>query len=103
MARRSKGEGTVYFDKARKRYIGELTIGGKTRRVLGCSKSEVYTKITQLRLDIAEKRISIEPNRQKVGDYLKGWLDTLELAPSTILRAKDLLKHVLPHPFANLK
>jgi integrase len=103
MPRRAKGEGTTYYDIPHKRFIGEVTIDGKTRRVTGKSKAEARTKLRRLLLDIAEKRASITPDRQKVGQYLKAWVNTLDLAPSTTLRYSSLLEHILSHEFANAK
>lgn len=49
MARRERGTGSVYADPKRPgRYIGEVTIGGRRRRVSGTSKTDVRAKLKML-------------------------------------------------------
>jgi integrase len=46
--RRGHGEGTVYYDKARKRWVGAVTIGGRRRKVIGRDKTEARARLATL-------------------------------------------------------
>jgi integrase len=108
--RARKGTGSVYFHKGRKRWIGETSaiVNGERQRreVSHRVKTEAQTRLTQLKIEIAEKREFYEVgDGEKVAGFLTAWVDTLDIASSTILRYRSLLKvHVLSRPaFASVK
>lgn len=55
MAKRNKGEGTIYYSEARKQWIGQFTktiAGEKIRKsVYGSTKKEVSEKLLDLRVE----------------------------------------------------
>ena len=46
--RRARGEGTVYYDESRNRWIGAVTIGGRRRKVIGKDKTEARARLQEL-------------------------------------------------------
>lgn len=88
--RRPKGEGTVYFDKARNRWIGAVTIGGKRRKVSGRDKTEARAELAKLLAakttdsPVANRSITVG---QTIDRFLERGLEGRTgrpLAPSTI-------------------
>lgn len=47
-ARRAHGDGTVYYDAARRRWVGAVTVGGRRRKVVGKDKTEARARLAQL-------------------------------------------------------
>lgn len=80
---RANGEGSIYRDAERKRWIGVLTTGyddaGKQvrRKVSGRTKEEVTRKLDELRV---ATRAGMSPARADltVAKYMQSWLDGLE-------------------------
>jgi len=55
-ARRAKGEGTVHFDAERQRWVGQVWVDQRRRKVTGRTKREVTDKLGKLRhADAAER------------------------------------------------
>jgi integrase len=84
--RRSNGEGTIYFNKARKRYEGQVSIrdprSGKTtrRKVSGPTKARVLELIQEVK--DRGSRGSVLPTTTRVGDWLEHWIaDVLPSEP----------------------
>lgn len=46
--RRPRGEGTVYYDDKRRRWIGAVTVAGRRRKVVGKDKTEARARLAQL-------------------------------------------------------
>ena len=90
--RRPQGEGTIYFDEKRDRWIGAVKIAGKRRKVSGKDRTEARAKLAEL---LAAKTTgtavtdgAITVNRV-IDDFLERDLPTRSraghpLAPSTI-------------------
>jgi integrase len=49
MTRRVQGEGGIYYEKARDRWVGQLWLDGKRRKVVGKTKAAVAERIGKLR------------------------------------------------------
>ena len=88
MTRREKGTGSVYEDPKRPgRYIGEVRVDGKRRRVSGTTKSEVRRKLRDLtakrdtgqRLD--DRSVTVA---QVVDEFLDRDVPNRDLAPKTL-------------------
>jgi integrase len=77
--RRSRGEGSIYWDEKRQRYIAEVTIGytpaGKriVRRGSGKTKTEAKTKLKEVLRD-HEDGLAIAPPNFTVADAVNDWL-----------------------------
>lgn len=78
-ARRGRGEGSVFYEADRGRWVGVIDLGpdpsGKRRRpkVTGRSAKEVRDKLRQLRNDV-ERGASARNGNLTVGDFLTDWL-----------------------------
>jgi integrase len=77
--RRGRGEGGLYWDEKRQRFIAEVTVGytpaGKrvVRRGSGKTKTEARNKLKQVLRD-HEDGLSIAPQTFTVADAVKDWL-----------------------------
>lgn len=70
----------------------------------GRSKSEVATRLAQLKIELAEKRETYDVSTETSAQFLKTWVGSLELAPSTKLRYQSLLtRHVLGRRLAEVR
>lgn len=85
--RREKGSGSVYEDPQRPgRWIGEVRVDGKRRRVSGPTKTDVRAKVSKLvakretHQQIDDRRITVAA---AVADFLKRDVPNRNLAPST--------------------
>ncbi len=90
--RRPAGEGTIYLDKSRGRYVGAITIDGKRRKVVGKTQTETRTRLNKL---IAAKTLgaTVDDRRITVADVIASFLERdvpnrrsngRPLAPSTV-------------------
>lgn len=84
--RRVRGEGTVYKDEARGRWVGQAWVGGRRRKVSGRTREEATAKLGALiHGDEAERRAD---RRVTVAKVLADWQDKAlparGLAPSTL-------------------
>lgn len=72
--RRARGEGTIYYDSGRGRWIGAVTIAGRRRKVTGKDRTEARAKLSQL---LAAKTTgSAVPNKRvTVGQALDAFLE----------------------------
>jgi integrase len=104
MPRRAAGEGSYYDDARRKHWVGEINVLGKRRRVCMPSKTDTRAALRKLVLDLEAKTTSMTPDRKSVGSYLAVWVGSLNLAESTILRYRGLLRgHVNDTGFAAVR
>jgi integrase len=83
--RRGNGEGSVYFDATRDRWVGQVWIGGSRRKVSAKTKKEATDKLGRLiHGDEAERRAD---RRSTVRTLLAEWTDKhlagRDIAPST--------------------
>lgn len=81
MSRRGRGDGGIYRDSERGRWVGQLDLGtgpdGKRlrRKVVGRTKSDVAAKLRALRAE-HDGRPGTTPGLQTVGELAARWLDT---------------------------
>ena len=86
--RRGYGEDSIYYDQANHYWVAAVSLrykGGKRvrRKVTGRTKTEVRTKLRDLRRDLDH---GVRPRATNtVGDALDGWLAN---APSVSIRPK---------------
>ena len=90
-SKRSNGEGTIYKNKSRNRFEGQVSVGingdGKSvrRKVTGRTRAEVAKKMTEVR-DRCSQGPGL-PSDVTVGDWLGYWvsvvLPTANIAPAT--------------------
>ena len=95
--RAQRGSGTVFEDKARSRYIGQIVIDGKRHSVYGRTKTEARAKISAL-LKASGSPDKPAESRLTVAEVVDQWL-TRDLAgrdraPSTVDRAYWAAGHI---------
>jgi integrase len=73
MARRGRGEGTVYR-RGDGRWEAALGVGGRRQRYVGPSQRDVRTKLVAARRAL-EQGIVVSGSSQRVDEYLRQWLD----------------------------
>lgn len=88
MPKRSNGEGSIYHDPARDRYIGAVSIGTKRRRVYGKTKTEARDKLKALIRQMDDAGTVADGNA-RVSDAVAKWRDRVlpskGYAPATAL------------------
>ncbi|MDO4893627.1 MAG: phage integrase SAM-like domain-containing protein, partial [Eubacteriales bacterium] len=98
--RRPRGTGTIYYDKGRKRYVGETYVdcgngNVKRKRVSGKTKTEVSDKIREIECK-SIKGEYIEKNSTNFYDYAVKMIDEQlelnEISESTYDRKLETLK-----------
>jgi integrase len=78
-ARRSRGDGGLYWDRSRKRWIAEVTVGytasGKriVRKASGTTKTVAQRKLKEIIRDY-EDGLAIAPHNYTVADAARDWL-----------------------------
>jgi integrase len=105
MAKRANGEGSVRYDKDRKRWEGRVTVrleNGKPirRKVTGATKAEVRKRMQEV-ADAAEEGREVLRRTLTVGTFLQDWLDNVlpgTVAAATEAQYRQLARlYVLPH------
>lgn len=105
MAKRANGEGSIRYDKARKRWEGRVTVrldNGKPvrRKVTGSTKAETRKRMQEV-ADAAEEGRELLRRTLTVGTFLNDWLDNV--LPGTVSAATEAQYrqiarlYVLPH------
>lgn len=88
MARRAQGEGSVYYDASRKRWVGQAWIDGRRRKVSAPNKPDAAAKLATLIHGTPAQRAAI--SRLSLEQLLEDWqrhhLAARDLAPSTLNR-----------------
>jgi len=83
--RRAQGEGTIYHDAARNKWVGAITINGRRRKVSAATKADARKRLEALRSDA--DRGSVGDGNATVADAVDRWerrvLAGMEIAPST--------------------
>lgn len=101
--RRGRGDDSIYWDKSKGSYVGEISLGytpaGKRKRpkVYGRTKTEVRGKLKDLRDEIEAGVKSAA--KYTVGDAVRKWLDVglKDRDPSTIKKNRIYAEqHVIP-------
>lgn len=72
--RRARGDGTVYYDASRDRWIGAVTIAGRRRKVTGKDRTEARAKLSQL-LAAKTTGAAVPNKRTTVGQALDAFLE----------------------------
>jgi integrase len=103
---RSNGEGGVWEDKGRHRWVGRYTIGfdenGRQvrRTVTGRTKREVLERLAEVKGAVDEGRQAPD-RRLTVGGFLDQWLGDIlpgTVAPATEVQYRDVVRlYVKPH------
>jgi len=102
--RRGRGEGGLYFDSQRNRWVAEITVGfgptGKRRvqRRLGRTKTEARDKLREALKD-QDDGLPIARGTYTVSDAVKDWLEfgLIGRAPATLAKWEHLAAtHILP-------
>jgi integrase len=77
MANRGKHEGSI-FKRANGRWVAMISLeGGKRKTLYGASRQDAQRKLAAAQRD-AEAGLPVISARQTVGQYLAGWLETIE-------------------------
>lgn len=77
--RRDPGNGTVYWDEGRGRWVGQLTVGYSSagrqmrRKVSAMTKAEAQAKLKALRAE-AERGVDLRQGSTTVADAVESWL-----------------------------
>jgi len=99
--RRGRGEDSIYWDSAKDRYVGAVSLGYSAsgarvrKKVMGRTKTEVRDKLRELHAQVDS---GVRPRRHyTVGDALDDWLaHGLDgLAPSTVTLYRDTIAKAL--------
>ncbi len=98
--RGSKGRGSV-FQRKDGRWVAQFIIEetGRQKQLYAATEKEAYARLDQALLEQKQGILATGP-QQKLGDYLKWWLDEvhqLKIRPSSYSRYRIALnKHILP-------
>lgn len=95
--RRARGEGSVYYDADRDRWIGEITVNGRRRRVTGRTQAEAAARLRQL--DDTPRR----QGRYTVGELAQEWSEAYQRTgtrgPTTLsVRLERVRRHIIDDP-----
>ena len=80
--RRMNGEGAVYFDKSKGRWVGALSIGGRRRKVIANTRADALTRLRTLRRQM-EDGLPVGDGSVTVGQWLDHWLTNVLPARAT--------------------
>ncbi|MBX7159952.1 MAG: site-specific integrase [Acidimicrobiia bacterium] len=103
MARRPKGDGSIFYDEAKGRWVGTLnlgTINGRRnrRKVSGQTKAEAAKRLAALRNEL-DAAGTVTAANVTFGEVLTSWLDRSEtrVQPSTLDNYRNLAEtHLAP-------
>jgi integrase len=106
MSRLAHGDGSVYFEESRNRWVGTLDIGvganGKRqrRKVTGATSRDVHDRLKQLRKDLADGA-DLTAGRMTVTQLLEKWqrdaMHSGNPSPNTIANFEwAVTKHLVP-------
>ena len=101
MARRNAGEGTIRFDRERKRWEARLTVGvvdGKLvrKKLTAKTKDQLLDRLKEAR-GAVDCGLAAPDRRETVGRFLDGWLEHLEhteRSPATVTNYSDIVKYL---------
>ncbi|MGD9999093.1 MAG: tyrosine-type recombinase/integrase [Acidimicrobiia bacterium] len=84
-SRRSRGDGALYFDQHKGRWIGRVVVDGQRRKVVGATKTEARKRLGELR-HAADQGLPVTPGDLTLGELLTIWeakaLPNRHLSPS---------------------
>jgi integrase len=107
--RRGRGEDSIYWDEAKNRYVGVVSLGYSPsgtrvrKKVMGRTKTEVRDKLKELH---AQVESGVRPRRHyTVNDALDDWLSTgLDgLAPATVTVYSNTIAKALREELGTVK
>ncbi len=70
--RRGRGEGALFFDADKNRWVGRITIDGQRRKVLAGTKTEARRRLDELRRS-ADQGLPITPGDITLGEVIELW------------------------------
>jgi len=89
--RRGNGEGSIWEDKKRNRWMGQYTANGKRKTVYAKSRQELQAKIQKKLVNIKENKY-IDKSKLTINDIMEILLEEIEKAnivnENTLLRKK---------------
>ena len=98
MAKRGRGEGTIYFHEGRNRWVGQLTTDyGEKKTIYAKTQADAIHELSKLRRK--NDTGIITSDRLKVGEYLQEYLTLKEntVQYGTFLNYKKLINnHIVP-------
>lgn len=87
-SRRGRGDGALFFDKDKGRWVGRVVVDGQRRKVHGLTKTEARKRLNSLR-DAADRGLPITPGDLTLGELLILWeskaLPNRNLSPSQMV------------------
>lgn len=100
MAKRGNGEGTVYFQQKRQRWVAAVTLGdGRRRYVYGKTREDVGKKLTAAMATV-HQGLPLPGAQLTLGKFLEDWLAEAarpKLKPSTYRSYEELVRlHIAP-------
>lgn len=97
MARRSNGEGSIYYRERQNLWCGSISLGSTRRVVYGKTRKEVAQKLASLQQSVRLGNL-VRPTKLTVAEYLDHWIKAQEtrLRPKTLRGYNQLIKLALP-------
>ena len=84
--RRAVGEGSIFFDEDKQRWVGAIAVGGRRRKVIASTKTEARKRLDALRRNVAAGE-PVGDGNITVSHVLERWqrraLAGKDIAPST--------------------
>lgn len=106
MKKRNNGEGSIYFNEKRKRWVGSVTVAkGKRKTVYGKTMKEVRKKMLVIKSDVANG-MYCDKSDLTVEKYLQQLIDNDRafnlIKETTYLRKKAILDKIKTHYIAGM-
>lgn len=106
MKKRNNGEGSIYFNENRKRWVGSVTVAkGKRKTVYGKTMKEVREKMLVIKSDVSNG-MYCDKSDLTVGEYLQQLIDNDKafnlIKETTYLRKKAILDKIKAHYIADM-
>jgi len=100
LTKRGNGEGSIYYQKSRDRYVAaSIDVSGQRKYVYGKTREDVAGKLVTA-LDARQKGLTVPSQKQTLAQYLDEWLEnTVQPArrPGTYLRYQTAVRlHIAP-------
>lgn len=97
----ANGQGTVYWSKARKRWVGQITLSNGKRpcKVFKLKKDADDWVTKQKHLVAAGQSVYVPHPKMRVDEFLKGWLDLTgsSRAPETVKNYTSAIARINQH------
>lgn len=101
--RRGNGEGSIWEDKKRNRWIGQYTANGKRKTIYAKSRQEIQAKIQKKLVSIKENKY-IDKSKLTINDVMEIMLEEIEKAnivsENTLLRKKKARRNNLKNVYS---